>query len=274
MQQKIIRSATFFQQLLYSRFRQINSKVSETLLLLSLGHLFELYNPNQVADALAIPKARLYRHLKQLSIYKWKQMLVHMGCSMALSHIRETESKSASTKSRRRITLSVDDTVLSRYGQGLSYCYNWWSKKHNTAIRSQNVLGLTIKIGERIFPLNTRFVGKQGKANTDKPSYFVSMLKEVLDFFDAAGVNLRVYRITFDSWYGSSDLIKILSEHGFESILIRGKNNYVMTIDKTCAKLSVHKKSIELRLNQWGCDKPVYRTRNQRAVTNGRPRTG
>ena len=32
-----------------------------------------------------------------------------------------------------------------------------------------------------------------------------------------------------------------------------------MRIDKTCAKLSVHKKSIELCSPQWGCDKPVYR---------------
>ena len=31
-----------------------------------------------------------------------------------------------------------------------------------------------------------------------------------------------------------------------------------MRIDKTCAKLSVHKKSIQLCSTQWGCDKPVY----------------
>ena len=32
-----------------------------------------------------------------------------------------------------------------------------------------------------------------------------------------------------------------------------------MRIDKTCAKLSVHKKLIELCSTQWGCDKPMYR---------------
>ena len=33
-----------------------------------------------------------------------------------------------------------------------------------------------------------------------------------------------------------------------------------MTIDEKKAKLSEHKKSIELLSNQWGCDKPVCRT--------------
>ena len=259
MQQNIIKCTTVFQQILYSRFRPITPKAIETVLLLSLGHLFGLYNPNQLADALEIPKARLYRHLKAISLYKWKRMLRAIGCSTALAHIRETEAMSASTKSRRRITISVDDTVLSRYRQALSYCYNWWSKKFQNAIHSQNIRAITIKIGEAVIPLNTWFVGKQGCANTNKPECFVSMLKEVLAFFDAEGVSLRGYPITFDSWYGSSGLIEILSEFGFECILVHGKSNYVMTIDKTCAKLSVHKKSIQLCSSQWGCDKPVYR---------------
>ena len=79
--------------------------------------------------------------------------------------------------------------------------------------------------GPLIFPLNIRLVGKQGRGNTDKPAYFVSMLKEVFEFFDAAGVNLRVYRITFDSWYGSQKLIEIFRVQGFESIVIHGNTN-------------------------------------------------
>ena len=186
-------------------------------------------------------------------------MLVEIAGVMVIEHIQDTESKSDATKSRHRITISVDDTVLARYGKRLPYGSRWWSKKQNAAIRSQNVLAITIKIGDRIFPLNILLIGKQGRGNMDKPSYFASMLQEVLDFFDAKGVNLRAYPITFDSWYGSHKLIEMLTEQGFESILIHGKNNYVMTIDKRCAKLSVHKKSVTLCENQWGCDKQVYR---------------
>ena len=69
MQQNIIKCTPVFQQILYSRFRLITPKAIETVLLLSIGHLFGLINPNQLADALEIPKASLYRHLKEMSLY-------------------------------------------------------------------------------------------------------------------------------------------------------------------------------------------------------------
>ena len=64
-----------------------------------------------------------------------------------------------------------------------------------------------------------------------------------------------------DSWYGSKKLIEILLDLGFESILVHGKSNYVMTIADKKAKLSVHKKTIQLQSEQWGCDKPVRRVK-------------
>ena len=87
------------------------------------------------------------------------------------------------------------------------------------------------------------------------------MLKEVLAFFDTHGIDLRKYPITFDSWYASRPLVDALSELGFTSIVIHGKNNFVMSIGETKAKLSVHKKHIELHEDKWGCDKPVYRAK-------------
>jgi hypothetical protein len=165
MQQKLIRSATMLQQLLCSicsTFRAMNPKVAETVFLLSFGHLFGLVNPNQLASALAIPKSSLYRHLRALRIDQFKRLLVETAGTMVIEHIQDTESKSDATKSRHRITLSVDDTVLARYGKKLPYCSRWWSKKQNAAIWSQNVLAITIKIGDRIFPLNIRLIGKQG----------------------------------------------------------------------------------------------------------------
>ena len=68
------------------------------------------------------------------------------------------------------------------------------------------------------------------------------MIKEVLEFFDAHEIDLRKYPITFDSWYGSRKLVETLSDLGFASILVHGKNNYVMRIGDTTAKLSVHKR--------------------------------
>ena len=90
---QLIKSTIFFQELLFSRFRTLKERLIETIMLLSLCHLFRLSNPNQVSDALSIPKARLYRHLNEVSFYQWQQVFVRLGCSMALLEIRDVESK-------------------------------------------------------------------------------------------------------------------------------------------------------------------------------------
>ena len=148
MQPQLIKSTLFFQQLLSSRFRTLKERVVKTIMLLSLCHLFGLYNPNQVSDALFIPKASLYRHLNEVSLYQWQHLFVHIGCSVALQEIRDAELKSASTRSRKCITISVDDTHNARDAKKVSYCYNWWSTKANQPVKGQNILGITIKIGK------------------------------------------------------------------------------------------------------------------------------
>ena len=261
MQHHIITSARFFQSALFANARDMTPELSETLLLLSTGHLFGLYNPNQVADALGVSKNKLYRTLKEVSLYQWKSLLVGITSTIAIEEIRQTASKSASTRSRRCITISVDDTNDPRYAKTLSYFYKWWSKDKNAAVNCRNILAITLKIGGVILPLNLRIVAKQGRGNTDKPTCFRTMIEEVLDIFDAQGVDLRMYPITFDSWYGSKDLIETLFALGFTRILVHGKSNYVMEIDGKTAKLSAHKKTIKLLSHQWGCDKPVRRLR-------------
>jgi DNA-binding phage protein len=74
-------------------------ELAETLLLLSTEHLFGLDNLNQVADALGISKNRLYRDLKDMSLYQWEALLVGIASTIAIEAIRETEAKSASTQS-------------------------------------------------------------------------------------------------------------------------------------------------------------------------------
>jgi len=262
MRHKLIKSTLFFQDLLSSYFQGITQQVIETLVLLCVCHLFGLYNPNQVADALKLPKAGFYRRIGSLSLYHAKSLNLRLGCAMAVDFIKDAESKSASTQSRRCITVSVDDTNLPREAETLAYCSNYYSKAHNTAIFCQNVLGITLKCGAHVLPLDMRLVSKQGRGNTDKPTLVITMLKDVLAFFDTHGIDLRKYPITFDSWYAGRKLVEALSVLGFTSIVVHGKNNFVMTIAETKAKLSVHKKHIELHEDEWGCDKPVYRAKS------------
>lgn len=264
MREHLTTSMAFFQSALFANVRDMTPGLSETLLLLSMGHLFGLYNPNQVAEALGISKNKRYRDLKGMSLYQWKSVLVKLTSTIAIEEMRQTQLKSASTRSRRCITISVDDTNDPRYAKTLSYCYKWWSTQHKNAINCRNILAITLKVGAIIFPLNIRIVSKQGRGNTDKPTCFGTMIREVLDIFDAEGVDLRKYPITFDSWYGSKDLIAVLSELGFTCILVHGKSNYVMEINGKTAKLSAHKKVVKLLADQWGCDKPVRRLRAKR----------
>ena len=118
---------------------------------------------------------------------------------------------------------------------------------------------MSLKVGDVILPLNLRIVAKQGRGNTDKTTCFRTMIEEVLDIFDAQGIDLRKHPITFDSWYASKSLIETLLALGFTRILVHGKSNYVMEIDGETAKLSAHKKNVKLLSHKCGCDKPLRR---------------
>ena len=74
-------------------------------------------------------------------------------------------------------------------------------KDQQRAIKCRNILAITLKIGDVILPIAVPR-HKQGRGNTDKPTCFRTLIKEVLDDFDAEGVDLRKYPIPFDSWYG------------------------------------------------------------------------
>ena len=89
----LIKSTTFFQGLLSSQFHTLKQGFVNTLVFLSTCHLFRLTNPNQVADALSIPKARLYQELNTMRLYLWQHLFVRIGCSIALEAIREVAQK-------------------------------------------------------------------------------------------------------------------------------------------------------------------------------------
>ena len=259
MSDEITKWVTFFQGLIFTKFRHVQVEALETLTGLVIGHLFGLYNLNQLADALEIPKSALYEHLSEFSLHQWKRMLLVIGCTAAVERIKQTESMSAATKSRRRITLSVDDTVQQRSGKILSYCYHWYSGRFHKTLNGQNLLAVTIKIGDEIIPLGVRLVAKQGRANTEKPKILVDMMADITTFFKKHDIDITSYPITFDSWYGSQPLREDLEEIGFSQILVHAKSNYVFTIGEFKAKLSVHKHSIHLKEAQWGCSRAQAR---------------
>lgn len=253
MQENIIRILKPFQQFLYSKFREDKQEAIEVLLMIAVGHIFEIFTPNQMAEIMGIDKNKVYGVIKSWSVYLLRKMFLIAGCQEAAKVIRERLFMSAATLSRARITISVDDTVIDRLGRVIRLTYSWFSGKHKKVVRGQNVIAITVKIDDRIIPLCIRPVGKQGRGNTTKPEIFREMLHQVLEFFRQERIDLTQFPITFDSSYGSKDLVDMLKEAGFDQILVHTKGNYVFHIDGESKKLRLHKKEIQLEDDGWGC---------------------
>lgn len=253
MIKKITKSINFFQEIFSDIFSINSQNVIEVLLMLASGHIFDLYTPNQLVQTLNIDKNKIYSTIKTWSIFLSRKLLFLVGCFSASKMIKSVINKSPSTLSRLKISINVDDTVISRLGKLISLKYNWFSSKHKKTIYGQNIIAITIKIGYRIIPLNVRPVSKQGRGNTSKPTIFKDMLREVVNFFKQEGIDITKFPITFDSWYGSKQLVDTLLQEGFNTILIHAKGNYVFNIDGKKQKLSAHKKEIKLKEDEWGC---------------------
>ncbi|MBM3210646.1 transposase [Candidatus Poribacteria bacterium] len=253
MIEDIIKSLEQFQEFFTNKFDQQPEEAIEILLMLAYGHIFEIFTPNQLAETLGIDKNKVYEAIQSWSIFTFRKMYLTAGYDEAKALIQEALSKSPATMSRLRITFSVDDTVIDRLGNLISLTYSWFSGKHKEVVNGQNIIVITIKIGERVIPLSIRPVSKQGRDNTTKPDIFRDMLHEVVELFKKDGIDITRFPITFDSWYGSRDLVDILEELKFDKILIHAKSNYVFTIDGKKKKLSEHKENLEFTKEAWGC---------------------
>jgi hypothetical protein len=254
---KINKGVEEFQEFFHTNFPRCDQESMEILLMLAYGHIFDIFTPNQLIQILGLNKNDVYNAINSWSIYHMRKLFLNAGFSQVKELIAEVLTKSPATRSRMRITLSVDDTVIDRMGNLMSLTYSWFSGRHHDIVQGQNIIAITMKIGERVIPLCMRPVGKQGRGNTSKPEIFKEMIRELVEVFGQEGIDLTDFPITFDSWYGSYDLVEILRQVGFDTqedseqvgfdqILIHAKNNYVFTIDGKKQKLSLHKKEISL----------------------------
>ena len=250
---KINKSVELFQEFLNNNFKQCSQESVEVMLMLAYGHILDIFTPNQLIQTLGIDKNNVYDAINSWSIYHLRKLFLLAGFSEVKKLIGDTLTKSPATLSRMRITLCVDDTVIDRMGKLISLTYSWFSGKHHHVVKGQNIIAITIKIGQRIIPLCIRPVGKQGRGNTSKPDIFREMIHSVLELYKQERIDLNKFPITLDSWYGSDDLAGILAQEGFDQIIIHGKSNYVFIIDGKKQKLSLHKHEIQLDDSAWGC---------------------
>jgi hypothetical protein len=228
---------------------------------LALAHFFGFYNPKELADFLGVAHQQLYSHLKKLSLYYLKETLVRFMVMQACEQLKPVLEKSAATKTRAGITLSVDNSVIDRLGRMLRCTWSWYSGRWKKVVNGQDLLGIVLTINGLVLPLHLLFCSKQGRANTDKPALLITMLKRLKEEFSAMGIDLTALPITLDSWFVSQGLREELHSLGFKKIIIAGKGNYTFTINKKKQKASAWKKEIVLVEGQWGIDVPSCRVK-------------
>src|SRR5688572_11299806 len=120
---------TFYRGILLQKLERVQEKeeIVEIMLILAVGMLAGLYNPHQVAQQLEINPKEFYQQLKEMSVYHWRKLLNMMMMDAAIERLKEYEKLSPASRSRRQASLSVDDSLIKRLGQALSYVWSWYS---------------------------------------------------------------------------------------------------------------------------------------------------
>jgi len=249
----------WFFTIFHHEFRKNNPIAFEVLMVLAVAHVFGFYNPKQLADFLEVPHQQFYTELKDWSVYHVKKMLLRFMVKQAAEKLKPVMSKSAATRSRAGTTLSIDNSVMDRFGNLLRCTWNWYSGRYHKVIRGQDLLGIVFTIYHIALPLHLLFCPKQGRYHTTKADLLIFMLTQLKTAFLREGIDITQLPLTMDSAYVSQELRERLHQLGFIDIIIAGKGNYVFTIDAQKWEASTWKKVLMLEEPTWGIDVPSCR---------------
>lgn len=230
-------------------------------MVLAVAHLFGFYNPKQLADFLGIPHQKFYAELKDWSVYHVKKMLLRFMVKQGVEHLKPVLNKSAATQSRAGMTLSIDNSVIDRFGKLLRCTWSWFSGRCHGVVRGQDLLGIVLTINHMAFPLHLLFCPKQGRYHTNKADLLIFMLSCLKEEFALEGIDITNIPLTMDSWFVSQPLRERLHRLGFTKIIIAGKSNYTFTIGDKKQVAPQWKKALVLEDPQWGIDVPSCRIR-------------
>ena len=254
---------TWFFTIFHQEFRKKDPIAFEVLMVLALAHMFGFYNPKQLADYLDVPHQRFYTELKGWSLYHVKKMLRLFMVKKAAEALKPVMSKSASTRSRAGVTLSIDNSVMDRFGKLLRCAYRWFSGRHHKVIRGQDLLGIVLTIHQIALPLHLLFCPKQGRSYTKKADLLIFMFRQLKADFNREGIDITQFPLTLDSGFVSEELKQRLHKLGFTQIIIAGKGNYVFTIGDQKQPACAWKKVLTLQESKWGIDVPSCRIRGK-----------
>src|SRR6266404_9924629 len=236
----------WFFAIFHQEFRKNNPIAFEVLMVLAVANLFGFYNPKQLADFLDVPHQKFYAELKDWSVYHVKKMLLRFMVKQAAEQLKPVLSKSAATRSRAGMTLSIDNSVMDRFGKLLRCTWNWYSGRYHKVIRGQDLLGVVLTINQIALPLHLLFCPKQGRYNTNKADLLIFMLSRLKAEFTREGIDLTKLPLTMDSWFVSQPLRERLLRLGFTQIMMAGKSHDTFTIAGQKQDASPWKKDMAL----------------------------
>ena len=72
----------------------------------------------------------------------------------AAEEMKLVMSKSAATRSRAGMSLSIDNSVIDRFGKLIRCAYSWYSGRYHKVIRGQDLLGIVLTINHIALPIH------------------------------------------------------------------------------------------------------------------------
>jgi len=196
----------WFFAIFHQEFRKGNRIAFEVLMTLAFAHFFGFYNPKQLADFLGIPHQKFYAELKDWSVYHVKKMLLRFMVKQGVEHLKPVLNKSAATQSRAGMTLSIDNSVIDRFGKLLRCTWSWLSGRCQGVVRGQDLLGIVLTIHHMALPLHLLCCPKQGRYHTHKADWFIFMLSCLKEAFALEGIDITNMPLTMDAWFVSQPL--------------------------------------------------------------------
>src|SRR4030042_878789 len=199
----------------------------EIMMLLGLGVLSGMYTPNQLIERLGLDKNKIYEGLGAGGAQEWREIIQGLGYAALIAEIVSLLRKSASSRSRARLTIILDDSLFRRYAKQMASIFKWWGGAFKAVRKGHDILGLMIEINGRVFILDWIVVSKAGRVRKKRWQYAIEMLEEFVRRMEEAGIDPSLFGLAMDWWYGqvkelvelATDLgLTIVSEPGIDEI--------------------------------------------------------
>ena len=140
----LIKELQWFYDIFGTALRSGDKQTHETLMALSVAHVFSAYTAKEFAEQLGISAQPFYKRQSEFSLYKARKLALHMMVKQAVESLKPVLDKSPATISRARISISGDDSVIQRVGNMIRSTYRWYSGRAKEVVNGNDLLGLVL----------------------------------------------------------------------------------------------------------------------------------